>query len=512
MSKTHPDDLLEPNDEPVVRQLLKALHRFRVLIVLESLAAIIEFGFSLFGASNVFRAAALMLAVLALYGVARLIGRLVGGRSMTIRFGMRHLMLFVLVAAVVFQLCRAFGWSLLVLAGLMLPPVAGVTLYVLLGNRLGTQKAGLVSALTLAVRRGMPLGPAVGAYAGLLSGPYRLLVEDLASRLDRGLPLPTALDEVPGVLPREAKALARVGWASGTLPSALATAGASGEARAHAPTWRAVFGYPLIVMTAILSSGVFFASFVAPRIKAIMADFQVGPLPTPIQMVYTVMSPLSGFGVAGLVSPGGPGATERWLVAIGVSVLIGALLTLLLVGLLLGIRQALRFLSGCLDSVSAAITGGRTSARLWSPLALRRDGATVLRALAVGLEGDRPLPDILADLRARGLGLRTRRRIASVAADVARGRDWVDSLRNRGLVRPADALVIETARRAGNLGWALRDRADAIDRRLSYRLQAWGRILQPLAILALGLVALLFCVAYFQPLVAMLSAMTEDVT
>jgi len=88
------------------------------------------------------------------------------------------------------------------------------------------------------------------------------------------------------------------------------------------------------------------------------------------------------------------------------------------------------------------------------------------------------------------------------------GVDWVQSLRDRGLISAADLAVLHAAQRVGNLAWALREIADGHRRRLAYRWQTRLQILFPAAIVCFGLLVLLFWVSYFLPLIALIQKLT----
>ena len=75
----------------------------------------------------------------------------------------------------------------------------------------------------------------------------------------------------------------------------------------------------------------------------------------------------------------------------------------------------------------------------------------------------------------------------------------------------ADAALLASAERVGNLPWAMRETADSGERRLAYRLVAVGQVFQTLAILAMGGLVLLFTITYFSPLVTLIEAMSRNI-
>ncbi len=495
-----------PPKLPVERQVAAALWRCRWLIAVELIVAVFEATLFASGILNAFAAVLLFPLGLLLYAIAMGLMRLASGRSWSLRFGMRHLMLFVVVAAVAFQLMRTFGWSLATLLVVMTPPVVGVVTYLLLSNGRSTQQDALISVLAMAAHRKMPLGPAARAYAGLCGGDYRQRVESLASRLDAGEILPDAVDRVPGVLPGDATALARAGWESGKLAPALDEAASSRAARQRdTPPTRSLIAYPLLVVLFTLTSANFLMVFMISHYDALLSDMNLKP-PEPSRTVFEVLRPASRMlrGVGG-----------NWVGSLLVSFGLAIPEFLVLMAVLFGgvwiLKRVVRDIGESLDHVAGAAVGQRPLASRLASIRLRRDAATILRALSLGVDGGRPLPDVLASLGRRDLGFGSRWRVRKVQADVIRGRDWIASMHNRGLIQASEAAVLVSARRAGNLGWALRERADAVERRLNHRLQAWGQVLQPLAIVVLGLLVLLFALVYFHPLVAMIAQQAEEV-
>src|SRR5262249_32961815 len=103
----------------------------------------------------------------------------------------------------------------------MLIVATGVGIGVLVAKRRSTQQEALIRTLAIAASRELPLPPALEAVSDFCSGDYRRKVRALAFYLDRGVPLTEALDREPGVFPRDAALLTRIGWETGTLPGAL---------------------------------------------------------------------------------------------------------------------------------------------------------------------------------------------------------------------------------------------------------------------------------------------------
>ena len=142
----------------------------------------------------------------------------------------------------------------------------------------------------------------------------------------------------------------------------------------------------------------------------------------------------------------------------------------------------------------------------------RRHTAVILRALAAGIEAGQTLPSLLARLAPGYPRPWVKRRLTKSKNRVERGEDWCEALRVEGLLGRSDAAVLRSAERVGNLSWAMRETAASGERRLSYRFQAVGQVLQPLVVIAMGILVLLFALTYFRPLITLIDAvagMTE---
>jgi protein transport protein HofC len=137
-------------------------------------------------------------------------------------------------------------------------------------------------------------------------------------------------------------------------------------------------------------------------------------------------------------------------------------------------------------------------------LFIRRHSALIFRCVARLVEGKRPLAQGFASLARTYPTVWIRKRLAEVAREVNGGDDWCESLARHGLIRPAEAALLESARRVGNLPWALREAAESSERRLAYRFQFWLLWISPLLVLTLGAIVFMVAVAYFVPLVMLI--------
>jgi protein transport protein HofC len=384
-------------------------------------------------------------------------------------FSIAHLMLIVLASALVCWICALTFWLVgpvalvLVFFGAVMCCVAAVVVVI---RSVSTHRDAVVRALAIAANRGMPLAPALEAFSEQSGFFFRHRARVLADALRSGLPLPAALDRVPGVLPRDAEMMARVGWSAGIPGAALAEA----ASRRHTPPpWLNVaarFNYLLFVLLTLQSLTAFVLYFIAPKLQAIYRDFGLALPPTTLA-VFQMNN---------------------------VAVREGYIVGLLLAGEVL--------LVIAIPLIAAGSLAG------WLPvfgrLFARKHAAIILRSLAIAVENDKPLAPVLALLARCYPSPWVRDRLRGVALDLNRGRDWCESLRGHGIIGPTEAVLLDAARRAGNLPWALREAADSGERRLTYRLHALVQVLYPILIIALAILVVVVASAYLSPLVRLI--------
>jgi len=383
------------------------------------------------------------------------------------QFTLVHLMILIAVCAFLFWF-MTFPGGLAFLGFLLLlgVPASVVALIVVMFAKRATQQDSLLWVMALALERRMPLAPGVVAVSDQFGLIFRNRILALARRLGEGVPLPQALALVPGLLPRPAVVLIRLGWETGTLPAAVREAADMRAGRR--PNRNPLAGklaYLVGMLMFIQGVGGFLAYFVMPKLESIFTDFGVA-LPE---------------------------------------------LTLLLIGLTFGLgRSGVLPLLGFLEILALLYVPLHYFGwlRLRIPfvgrLARRRHVVLILRGLAVIVEGGKPLTTGLGVLTRFYPERSVRKRLARVGYCIEQGANWWECLRWQGLIRPAEAAVLASAQRAGNLPWALREIAETGERQLDYRLQVWAQLLFIVNILCLGLLVFLIVAGYFAPLATLI--------
>ncbi len=97
-----------------------------------------------------------------------------------------------------------------------------------------------------------------------------------------------------------------------------------------------------------------------------------------------------------------------------------------------------------------------------------------------------------------------RRSLARAAEGTGGGADWCDCLQAEKMVTPAEAAVLKSAARAGNLSWALREMAEVSSNRLIYRAKALLSIATPFCMVLMAMPVAVLTVGCFIPLVKLI--------
>jgi protein transport protein HofC len=362
--------------------------------------------------------------------------------------------------------------AILVLAGIVLGFVSVMGAGIISARWRSTRQNSLLEMMAIAAEENMPLAPAVAAFAHQYRGLMHHRVVDLVALLQGGTALPEACDRVRGLVSREAVLLAWVGQASGQLPKALRLAIASRSA--HLPIWTAIaarLSYILAVLLVLQTIVSFILYFIIPKFEAIFKDFNL-PLPS-----VTVQIIGAGNRLVRNASP-------LLLVPFGE------------VGLLIFIPISF-------------LAWGNYHVPLFDRLMRRRHTALVLRALALVVEGKKPLALGLATLADHYPVYWVRRKLMKADSDVRQGMDWIEALWRHGLLRATDAEVLSSAASVGNLGWALAELAETGERRFATGFQVFVQTLFPLVVLTLGILVFIIAAGFFLPLVKVIEKLTD---
>ncbi len=356
------------------------------------------------------------------------------------------------------------------------------------------QKRNLLTALSVAVQRQLPLAPMARAFADEQEGAFADRAQELAVKLEQGLPLAEASAASLGALPREAELAVHIGEESGDLAGALA---ATGDSQLFDRTLLRPLMLRLIYVLPVMVGFLWFVQLkIAPSFQKIFDDFGV-PLPPITNAVVGALG--SG---SSLPTDGG---RWQWATAPLEMQIVSAITYLILVAGPLVVLASI-----ALGVVAWLEWRGSLRPRVpgWKRVVNWLDMGGVLRVLALTTERQRPLTgtlDTMADFHPKPS---IRRRLRYVVFDLDNGMPWQQSLQSQRLIGANDAAVLTAAERTGNLSWAMRQMADSFERRASYRLQALVQLLMPLALVPVGIVVGLIAVAYFQPLTVLIRSLS----
>jgi protein transport protein HofC len=335
-----------------------------------------------------------------------------------------------------------------------------------------SRQDSLLWILAIAAERGMPLAPAVAAFADQFRGSTRRRVLNLVAHLNAGSLLPEALEQTPKALSLDAVLMAWSGQLTGLMSKALRLAGSARAAQLS--MWLMVatrVAYVLGLLLAFQGVVGFVVYFIIPKFEAIFKDFNIG---LPVATIYVIEA--SHFIIK--YSP------------ISLSLVLGEAL--------------------CLFYIPFSFVGWMNyNVPIFDRLMSRRHTALVLRALSLVIEGNQPIALGLSTLANHYPTWWVRWRLARVERQVQQGADWIEALWRSGIIRSSDAEVLASAASVGNLAWALRELAETSERRMLIRVQAAAQTIFPLVVILMGLVIGFMALAYFLPLVKLIGGLTN---
>jgi type II secretory pathway component PulF len=386
------------------------------------------------------------------------------------RLRVRHLMYAIVVVAILLWLAVLIG-ALFVIGGFVVLIAAVIGGVVVFARGRATRQDSLLGVMAISAEREMPMAPAIVAFADQYRGGSHRRIMDLAAYVNWGAGLPEALERTPNVMSRDAVLLSWIGQATGKLPKALRLAATA--RMIQLPLWTAIAGrltYILMLLLVMETTGSFVLYFIVPKLEAIFRDFN---LPLPHVTVVTIDASHILIKYFYLFFP------------------------FLLIELFLLLYIPISFLTG------------NFSIPLLDRLLRRRHTALILRSLALVVEADKPISLGLSTLANHYPKRWVRKRLVGVESDVQHGADWIESLLNHGLIRSTEAEVLRSSAAVGNLAWALAELAETTERRLANRVQAWVQFLFPMVVLALGFLVFFFAMAYFAPLVSLITELSK---
>jgi type II secretory pathway component PulF len=294
-------------------------------------------------------------------------------------------------------------------------------------------------------------------------------VARIATRVQQGESLPSALRAVRGVASPETRLAVSIGQATGQLAICLKSLGRRGLALIWIEIIPRVV-YPILVLAAIISLAAFFSAYILPRLARIFSDMHI-PLPD-VTVRFLAFSEL---------------AEDYFWIPIFV----------VAAGLF-----------------AVALLWALTTLRWFCPVVGRiyrmHIQSRVLKPLGVLLQAAQPAPEALALLAEsrtfRGIAVRRLRRCGR---RVEAGEPLSDSLYRAGLLPQHMVPLVHSAERAQNLPWVLNELGDFLDERAIVRMRQLSLGVFPVSVVILGLLVGFTALAIFFPLVAVLAEYAE---
>jgi type II secretory pathway component PulF len=351
--------------------------------------------------------------------------------------------------------------------------LAATTFVEVMIHRRASQRRSMAKMLALQIERGQRLDSSILFAGQTMRGIAGRAADRLLTAISRGAPLVEAVAKHPRALPPEALAYVAAGQTVEAQAAALRELTKNDEGE-MARAWRACvdrlsyMAFILIVMSAVLT---FIMIKIVPEFQTIFYEFDM-ELPQLTLLAIRVSQWFANYAAAP----------------------IGLASTLFLVGALL---------------VGVCYLCDIPVLRPWGDLLFRRRRlAHVLRILSVATQAREPLAEVLRRMSVVFPSAPIRNQLRSAVTAVRSGLDWREALQNARIITSSEQALLNSAERAGNLPWALRQIALRREKRAVYRLVAAVQVLFPIAILMFGGFVAFFVISLFIPLVKLVSALT----
>lgn len=327
-------------------------------------------------------------------------------------------------------------------------------------NRWAVKQNALLWVLTISTEQGRPLIPMLEALAqDEDSYHWRLRLEKLVEHLKAGMPLPDALDRVPKLLPADVVLAIRVGEETGTPAEMLREVSKNFSRQQQSDLdskWSINLTYLaglLLVLTSVVS---FVMYYIIPKFKYIFESFGT-ELPGLTQGVIEASDYVINY----------------WYLIIG----LGGL----------AVWLALKWLFSAYP---------------------RPQAADILHILSVVVARGRPLVGALSTMARHHPHGTIRNRLLYIRNEVERGSKVFELFVETGLLSKAEARILDSAQRAGNLPWALEELAGRIERDVDYRTAVLVEILRPVILMTVAIGVGLFVLGMFLPLIKLIYDLT----
>ncbi len=345
-----------------------------------------------------------------------------------------------------------------------------------ISNGLSSRQSSLLWMLAVAAEKNMPLVDEIDALADDERGSQRKRLRDLADMLRAGIPLPEAVENIPGLLPFGSTFAVRVGCETGRLGPALRSAAndLTSEFQEEQGSNIMYLLYCGLVASVLLSLTGFLMYWIVPKFAKIFEDFDMQLPEATIGMIEVSEIFVNYFY---LFMP-----------------LLFAAIPVLIIVTMWGLSGGVRFLE-----VPAFML--RLFPRLETP--------QLLRNLSLVIDSGKPMVDavsLAAYFYPRAI---IRTKLAHIEVALRHAEDCFQQLRKHRLITKSEEQLLRSAEHVGNLSWALRSVATNQERRQAYRFRMVTEFFKPLAAFSFGLVVAAYAICFFMPLVALMDHLSK---
>jgi type II secretory pathway component PulF len=328
------------------------------------------------------------------------------------------------------------------------------------------QRQSLLRLLAVATDTAVPLAPLLSAWAADERGVQSTRVRRLARLLAQGVPLPEAVEQVPGVLKNEDILAMRFGAQSGTLAASLRDAADSlepsplvGPSARKTLAWFIAFGMVAFVLVSFMTLKI------VPSYQSIFEDFDLD-LPKSSLLVINFAEFFARY---------------WYLPVLAIMAMIWGTLSF----------RGHGWVRALVDRISGGIRP------IYS--------ADLLRKLSVASEAGRPLAGSLSTLARYHFDPAARRKLLFVRNEVEHGADAWQSMAAERLITPVEAAALHTADRLDNRPWVLRQLAAAKRARIEHRRNRLQQLVFPVVTIAFGIFVLFQAVGMMAPLINLIA-------
>jgi type II secretory pathway component PulF len=331
--------------------------------------------------------------------------------------------------------------------------------------------------LALLVRTGTPLADALGALVrALAAGPWRAVVADLQLRVEEGVTLSDAMESHPAYFDHVCRSLVAAGESSGQLDQMLDRF--AHLTRRQLKIWRTVTGamiYPAVLAVVGIAVVALMLGVVLPRFAELFETFDAPLPPTTKGLLMLSDSLRSGW----------------WAYA-------AVMLVLVVGGAIL------------LSSAAGRRYRDRTMVQMPWLGGIARDLLTArfARLLGVLLESQIPMLEALSIARRSTGNSRYVELVEEAEESVIRGEPLSGVLAQSPLVSPYVAEAVRHGERSGHVSPVLLEMAEFMDEENEAVVQTLTRLVEPLMLIALGLIVAVIAVSLFMPLFDLTSLTT----